>query len=79
MGDIHRTEVDGIEVTWRIDRTVRIGIVEVRNVSGDRIVAVFGSGRCLDLVQARGRFPKFEKVWDAVRHEFWQSVTRGDK
>lgn len=71
---IYRTEVDGIEVTWRLDYPPGIVIIKVYKISEDRSIAAFDSDRCPDLADARARFPKLEELWDAVRHDFWSRM-----
>lgn len=71
---IHRTEVNGVEVTWRLQHPPGIGIIKVYNTSENRSIASFDSDRCPDLADARNRFPTFEKLWDAVRHDFWSRM-----
>ncbi|WP_157777722.1 hypothetical protein [Nocardia terpenica] len=77
MDDIFRTEVDGIEATWRLHHPPRVGIIKVYNTSENLPIVAFGPDRCPDLAQARMRFPKLEKLWDAVRHDFWCSIMGG--
>ncbi|ATL70761.1 hypothetical protein CRH09_35850 [Nocardia terpenica] len=75
MYDIHRTEVDGIEATWRLHHPPQVGIIKVYNTSESLPVVAFDPGERLDLADARRRFPKLEKLWDAVRHDFWTEVS----
>ncbi|MEG8181565.1 hypothetical protein GZH49_23980 [Nocardia terpenica] len=78
MDDIFRTEVDGIEATWRLYHPFRVGIMKVYNTSEALPIIAFDPDQCPDLAQARMTFPKLEKLWDAIRHEFWRSITHGD-
>ncbi|ATL67191.1 hypothetical protein [Nocardia terpenica] len=77
MDDIHRTEVDGIEATWRLHHPLRIGITQVYNTSEGLCLVPFDPGGGLDLADARTRFPKLEMLWDAIRHEFWAEMRGG--
>ncbi|KZM73215.1 hypothetical protein AWN90_31540 [Nocardia terpenica] len=78
MYDIYRTEVDGLEATWQLHHPPQVGIIKIHNRSENLPIATFDSDRHLDLVQARRQYPKLEKLWDAVRHDFWCSITRGN-
>ncbi|ATL66272.1 hypothetical protein [Nocardia terpenica] len=75
MYDTHRTEVDGIEATWRLHHPPRAVIIKVYNRSENVPIVAFDAGRCPDLADARARFPDLEKLWDAVRHDFWDQLT----
>ncbi|WP_327112636.1 hypothetical protein OHB12_29275 [Nocardia sp. NBC_01730] len=70
MCDIRRTEADGFQAAWRLDRH-RIAIILVHNTSDATPIASFVPGPYPDLAQAREQLPKLAKLWDAVRHDFW--------
>ncbi|KZM71328.1 hypothetical protein [Nocardia terpenica] len=68
-----RTEVGGVWATWRVESPLRIAITALHD-SDDTLVASFASGDQPDLAQARERWPRFAKLWDAVRHQFWSEI-----
>jgi hypothetical protein len=70
-GDVRRTEVDGLRVTWRLIQHHLIAIMAVNRACDASPVVSFGPDHFPDLVQARELFPELAKLWDAVRHEFW--------
>ncbi|MEV4237652.1 MULTISPECIES: hypothetical protein [unclassified Nocardia] len=72
--DLHRTEVDGFCVTWRLVQHHLIAIVAVDNASDASRVASFSHSNYPDLVHARELFPELARLWDAVRHEFWTKL-----
>lgn len=66
-----RTEVDGWQATWRLDRH-RIRIMLVRNASDPLpLISVTTADIAPDLAQVREQFPKLSRLWDALRHEYW--------
>ncbi|WP_067683833.1 hypothetical protein [Nocardia miyunensis] len=72
MDEVHHTEADGLEATWRPTHLddKKIEIVQVHNISGGVGPDVmFAPGT--DLVAARERFPALGPLWDKVRAEFW--------
>jgi hypothetical protein len=72
MDEVHHTEVDGLEATWRPthNKTLGIEIMKVHNASGDTGSEVmFAPGT--DLVAARQVLPAWDRLWDKVRDEFW--------
>ncbi|MBF6208649.1 hypothetical protein IU483_31945 [Streptomyces gardneri] len=71
MDDVHRTEVDGLRVTWRFVQHHLIAIVAVDHASDASPVVSFSPGGYPDLAQARELLPELTRLWDAVRHEFW--------
>jgi len=75
MDGAHHTEADGLEVTWRPthDNAGSIEIMAVHNTSGDAVDVTFEPGT--DLVAARERRPKWDRLWDKVRHEFWAELS----
>ncbi|WP_433715733.1 hypothetical protein ACQP2U_18165 [Nocardia sp. CA-084685] len=72
--DLHRTEVDGFCVTWRLVQHHLIAIVAVDNASDASRVASFCPSNYPDLAHARELFPELARLWDAVRHEFWTKL-----
>ena len=70
MDEVHHTEADGLEATWRStrDETIGIEIMEVHNTSGD-VEVRFAPGT--DLVAARESCPAWDRLWDKIRDEFW--------
>ncbi|MFI6364433.1 hypothetical protein ACIBG0_16970 [Nocardia sp. NPDC050630] len=67
----HRTEVDGWQAIWRIDRCC-IRMMLVRNLSeSETLISMSSVDVAPDLVQVRERFPELSRLWDAVRHEYW--------
>ncbi|RDI66827.1 hypothetical protein [Nocardia pseudobrasiliensis] len=70
MDGEHRTRVDDLEATWRLDHQ-RIRIVNVYNTSENLPVVNFQRSGCPDLAEARERLPKLSRLWDAVRHDLW--------
>lgn len=75
MNDEHHTEVDGLVATWRVTTEPnRIQIMNVHNTSDDQDIDVnFDPGT--DLAEARERRPKWDRLWDMVRCEFWSEFT----
>ncbi|MBF6059553.1 hypothetical protein IU500_02500 [Nocardia terpenica] len=71
MSDVRRTEADGVRATWRLDYPYRIAILDVYDLLDDCVVISFRPDECPDLVQVRERLPELERLWDAVRHDFW--------
>ncbi|MFJ1457086.1 hypothetical protein [Nocardia sp. N2S4-5] len=66
-----RTEVDGWQAIWRIDRH-RIRMLLVRNLSESQpLLSVPAPATAPDLVQMREQFPERSRLWDAIRHEYW--------
>lgn len=67
----HRTEVDGWQAIWRLDRH-RIRMMLVRNASDSLpLMSVTNPAAAPDLAQMREQFPQLSRLWDAVRHEYW--------
>ncbi|MEU7628419.1 hypothetical protein AB0C34_00345 [Nocardia sp. NPDC049220] len=71
--DAHRTEVDGVRVTWRLIEHHLIAILAVNACDASPVVS-FGPDHYPDLAQARELLPELAKLWDAVRHEFWAKL-----
>ncbi|WP_327093553.1 hypothetical protein OIE68_25225 [Nocardia vinacea] len=71
MGEIHRTEIDGLRATWRLNHLRQVEIMHVHNTSEILPTVTFGPGTFPDLVQARDQWPKQARLWDAVRHDLW--------
>lgn len=69
---VHRTEIDGYQVTWCLHPPHLIAIMAVHD--NGRLLASFEPGAYPDLVQARELLPRLEKLWDAVRHDFWTNL-----
>lgn len=74
MADMRRIEVDGLCALWRLSPDHLISIVAVHKASDASPVVSFGPGMYPDLAGARELFPGFAKLWDAVRHEFWNEL-----
>lgn len=74
MGD-HHTAVDGLEATWRLG-SQQIDIVHVHDLTcaGASREVEFAPGT--DLVAAREQRPRWSRLWDAVRREFWAEYFR---
>src|SRR5690348_6915381 len=74
MGDVCRTEFDGLRVTWRLIQNHLISILAVHDASDASPVVSFGPATYPDLVQARELHPGLTKLWDAVRRDFWAEL-----
>ena len=73
MDGTRRTESEGLQAIWRLVGH-RAAIVGVRDTSGKETVVSFDPGPYPDLAEARERFPKLTRLWDAVRHEYWTEL-----
>lgn len=73
MDSIHRTEVDGLHAIWRLNHN-RIAIILVRNTFDVQAVVSFAPGPYPDLAEARERFPELTRLWDAIRHAYWEEL-----
>ncbi len=72
MDELHHTEVDGLDATWRLTRC-EIEIVSVHRTSGmSGKDVVFRPGT--DLVDARHAHKKWNRLWDKVQGEFWAAL-----
>lgn len=72
--DEHRAEVDGWLAVWLIVRHVP-RMMLVRNISEIGPIASFDTPAAApDLAQMRERFPRLDKLWDAVRGEYWAEL-----
>ncbi|NQE92954.1 hypothetical protein [Nocardia terpenica] len=70
--DTHRTQIDGLQATWTLDRCpTRIRILTVTDASNNLLAVEFPSGQYPDLAQARTLHPELTKLWDAVRRDLW--------
>ncbi|MEU6586136.1 hypothetical protein [Nocardia sp. NPDC046763] len=74
MDDMRRTEADGLCATWRLFQDDLISIVAVHDESDATPIVSFGPKEFPDLAQARELLPKMNKLWDAVRHDFWAKL-----
>jgi hypothetical protein len=74
MDDMRRTEVDGLRATWRLFQGDLISIVAVHDVSGAMPIVSFDPEDFPDLARARELLPEMNKLWDAVRHDFWTKL-----
>lgn len=74
MDDVHRTEVDGLCVTWRMFQDQLISILAVHNTFDVAPVVCFGPDIYPDLARARELLPKLTALWDAVRHDLWTEL-----
>ncbi|MGV9679613.1 hypothetical protein ACWDSJ_30410 [Nocardia sp. NPDC003482] len=61
-------------MTWRVepDRH-QLTIISVRDVSTGAFVLSFTPGHEPDLAFSREKWPRYEAVWNAVRHDYWTS------
>jgi hypothetical protein len=67
----HRTEVDGWQAIWLLDRQC-IRMMLVCNIfESTPLMSSPSPAAAPDLVQMREQFPKLSRLWDAVRHEYW--------
>lgn len=69
------TETDGWRAVWRSTRNPhgRIEITYVRDASAQpRQVVRFAPGT--DLAQARELYPKWNRLWDTVKHDYWADI-----
>ncbi|WP_043693223.1 hypothetical protein [Nocardia abscessus] len=71
MADVRRVEVDGLRASWCVSEGHLISIIAVHKASAAAPVVSFGPEIYPDLVQARELLPGLVKLWDAVRHDFW--------
>lgn len=69
----HVTECDGLEASWTLIRH-DIQINGVYDTSENLPVVSLDHGPYPDLVEARDRWPKWARLWDAVRHDYWAAV-----
>lgn len=74
MREIHRTEIDGLQATWRLNHLRQVEIMDVHNTSEILPIVTFGPGTYPDLVQARELWPRLARLWDAVRHDLWMQL-----
>ncbi|WP_067904084.1 hypothetical protein [Nocardia vaccinii] len=80
MDEVHHTQANGLEATWRPTHfdDGKIEIMKVHNISdGTEPDVVFAPGT--DLVTARERFPALGPLWDKVRAEFWAWLSPGPR
>lgn len=78
ISNIRRTEMDGLQAVWRSGRH-RIEILAVHRTADNRPVLLFTPADCPDLAQVREQWPRLERLWDAVRHEFWMQFGESNK
>ncbi|WP_228003128.1 hypothetical protein [Nocardia australiensis] len=71
---MRRTEVDGLHVTWHVIQHHLIAIVAVENACDASWAVCFDPGNYPDLARARELHPELTRLWDAVRHEFWDKL-----
>ena|GEM_PF-4590024 len=77
--DEHRTEVDGWLTVWLIVRHVP-RMMLLRKLSETRPIASSDTPAAApDLAQMRERFPRLDKLWDAVQHEYWAELCPSPK
>ncbi|MEV6135834.1 hypothetical protein AB0L63_07160 [Nocardia sp. NPDC051990] len=70
----HQTEMDGWQAIWRLDDQ-RIRIMLVSNIfESTTVMSTTDSATAPDLVQMRERFPKLDRLWDAIRHAYWSEL-----
>ncbi|WP_028478914.1 hypothetical protein [Nocardia sp. CNY236] len=70
----YRTECDGWTAVWRWDNA-RIRIMRVATTApGPPLIAIDTPTAAPDLVTSRERFPKLDRLWDAVRRDYWRHV-----
>lgn len=69
------SEVDGLRALWRVTRDPR-GRIEICAVHDTDDVpnrtTRFPGGT--DLAEARERFPRWDRLWDTIQHEFWADI-----
>lgn len=75
MGGERCSEVGGLQTLWRVRRGP-IGWIEVSEVrdrgAAPGQVVEFAAGT--DLAEVRERYPRWNRLWDVVQHEFWADV-----
>ncbi|MFE7740725.1 hypothetical protein [Nocardia sp. NPDC057455] len=74
MEEMRLTEAGGLRATWRLFHDHLISIVAVHDASGATPIVSFGPDDFPDLAQARELLPELNKLWDAVRHDFWTKI-----
>ncbi|MFI6366385.1 hypothetical protein ACIBG0_26955 [Nocardia sp. NPDC050630] len=74
MHEIHRTEIDGVQATWRLNHLRQVEIMNVHNTSEPLPIVTFGPSSYPDLARAREQWPKLARLWDAVRHDMWTEL-----
>ncbi len=76
---IRHTECDGLDARWillkRGAEIEGIAIHGVYDTAADVPVVSIGHGPYPDLTEARRRWPTLDRLWDAVRHDFWSPPT----
>jgi len=70
---IKHTEVDGLEASWTLDDH-EIGIVGVYDTSESLPIVSIDHGPYPDLAEARERWPKLARLWNAVRRDYWSEI-----
>jgi len=77
MDEVHHTEADGLEATWRPTHNAsrEIEIMKVHNISGDDAEPDVTFAPGTDLVAARESRPRWDRLWNAVRAEFWAGIS----
>ena len=71
MGNVRRTEVDGLHAMWCVVRHHLIAIMAVENTRDASAVVCFSPGSYPDLARARELHPELARLWDEIRREFW--------
>lgn len=75
MGGERVTEIGGLRAVWRSTHDPR-GRIEVSAVHDTHAhperTLEFAPGT--DLALARAAYPKWDRLWDSVQHEFWADV-----
>ena len=72
MDGIHCTKTKELHAIWRL-RQQQIAIMRLQTPD-DEIVVSFEPGPYPDLAEARERFPRLTRLWDAVRHQYWAQL-----
>ncbi|MGV9676961.1 hypothetical protein ACWDSJ_16925 [Nocardia sp. NPDC003482] len=69
--DDHRSEADGLVAIWKLEHQ-QIRIVSVHEVRSGRTLWAVTSRTGPDLAGAREAWPRYEALWNAVRHDLWE-------
>lgn len=70
----HRTEVDDWTAVWLIVRHAPRMMLVSKSSETEALTCSETPITAPDLAQMREQFPRLEKLWDAVQHEFWSEL-----